>query len=128
ENWPEETGGIVGQTLGAVFPADHQTLFEPLYRRVFAGETVLEECQLYDMTYHVRLFPLAEAGEVIQFGAAIYQNMTVQAELVGVLHNQEYRYERLFEQTNDAIFILDTEGRHVEVNQRALEMFGYSLT
>lgn len=37
----------------------------------------------------------------------------------------ELRYRSLFEQSNDAVFILDLEGNHVQVNQRAANMLGY---
>ena len=36
------------------------------------------------------------------------------------------RYHALFEQTHDAIFILDFQGNHLEVNQRAADMLGYT--
>jgi len=36
------------------------------------------------------------------------------------------RYTSLFEQTHDAVFILDLEGHHLAVNQRAATMLGYS--
>lgn len=39
----------------------------------------------------------------------------------------ELRYLSLFEQSNDAVFILDLEGNHVQVNQRAAAMLGYQL-
>ena len=35
-------------------------------------------------------------------------------------------YQSLFEQTNDAVFILDLEGVHIKVNSRASEMLGYT--
>ena len=38
----------------------------------------------------------------------------------------EIRYRSLFEQTHDAIFILDLEGRHLDANPRAAEMLGYT--
>jgi len=38
----------------------------------------------------------------------------------------EGRYRALFDQTHDAIFILDLEGRHLDVNQRAADLLGYS--
>lgn len=37
----------------------------------------------------------------------------------------ELRYRSLFEQSNDAVFILDLEGNHVQVNRRAAHMLGY---
>lgn len=42
------------------------------------------------------------------------------------LVNYELRFHALFEQTHDAVFLLDFEGNHLDVNQRACEMFGYS--
>ncbi|MBK8025264.1 MAG: PAS domain S-box protein [Chloroflexi bacterium] len=36
-------------------------------------------------------------------------------------------YRSLFEQSNDAVFILDLDGSHVQANARAAEMLGYSL-
>ncbi|MBL8131054.1 MAG: PAS domain S-box protein [Anaerolineae bacterium] len=42
------------------------------------------------------------------------------------LQASEERYRALFEQANDAVFILDFNGRHLEVNQRAAEMLGYT--
>lgn len=36
------------------------------------------------------------------------------------------RYRALFEQTNDAIFLLNLQGAHLAVNQRATQMLGYS--
>jgi PAS domain S-box-containing protein/putative nucleotidyltransferase with HDIG domain len=36
------------------------------------------------------------------------------------------RYRALFEQTNDAIFILDLQGRHLDANRRAADMLGYT--
>lgn len=40
--------------------------------------------------------------------------------------NWDIKFEALFERTQDAVFLLDLEGRHLSVNQRACEMFGYT--
>ncbi|MBN1286540.1 MAG: PAS domain S-box protein [Anaerolineae bacterium] len=37
------------------------------------------------------------------------------------------RYRALFEQTNDAIFLLDLDGRHLAANRRAADMLGYTV-
>lgn len=42
------------------------------------------------------------------------------------LHLSEEKYSKLFQRSNDAIFIHDLEGRTIDVNQRALELFGYT--
>ncbi len=39
----------------------------------------------------------------------------------------ERRYQSLFNQSHDAIFILDLQGRHLQANQRAADMLGYTL-
>ena len=43
------------------------------------------------------------------------------------LRESEARYRALFEQSHDAVFILDLKGRHVAANQRAAEMLGYTV-
>jgi PAS domain S-box-containing protein len=42
------------------------------------------------------------------------------------LRESEARYRDLFENANDAIFVLDANHRYVDVNRRATELFGYS--
>jgi len=42
------------------------------------------------------------------------------------LPNYEQPYDALFEQTNDAVVILSSDGHYVAANQRATEMLGYS--
>jgi PAS domain S-box-containing protein len=42
------------------------------------------------------------------------------------LKTSEARFRSLFEQSNDAVLIIDLEGRHVAANLRAAEMFGYT--
>jgi diguanylate cyclase (GGDEF)-like protein/PAS domain S-box-containing protein len=39
----------------------------------------------------------------------------------------EHRYRALFEQSHDAVFILDVKGKHLEVNQRAADLLGYTV-
>lgn len=42
------------------------------------------------------------------------------------LRESEMRYRALFEQSHDAMFILDLQGNHLVANQRAADMLGYS--
>ncbi|MCK5264537.1 MAG: PAS domain S-box protein, partial [Candidatus Thorarchaeota archaeon] len=39
----------------------------------------------------------------------------------------EQLYRALFEQNNDAVFILDLEGNHIEANRQAAELLGYTI-
>ncbi len=45
---------------------------------------------------------------------------------IGELQKREEHFRRLFEQSNDAVFIYDIEGKIVDVNNKACEMLGYS--
>lgn len=42
------------------------------------------------------------------------------------LVNCEVQFNALFERTQDAVFLLDLQGKHISVNKRACEMFGYT--
>ena len=55
-----------------------------------------------------------------------YRDITERMQTEQTLQNAQKLYQTLFEQSADAVFILDLEGRHVEANQRATEMLGYS--
>ncbi|MFX0092477.1 MAG: PAS domain S-box protein, partial [Candidatus Hodarchaeota archaeon] len=43
------------------------------------------------------------------------------------LKEREQLYRALFERTNDAVFILSLDLKHLEVNQRAADMLGYTV-
>lgn len=55
-----------------------------------------------------------------------YRDITERKLAEQTLINAQKLYRTLFEQSADAIFILDLQARHVEVNQRATDMLGYS--
>ncbi len=59
----------------------------------------------------------------------IPQGRAVFAIIVDVSKKRQadVRYRALFEQSNDAVFIVDLTGRHLQVNQRAADMFGYTV-
>lgn len=46
---------------------------------------------------------------------------------VSEVREAKKRYYALFEQSNDAVFILDLNGRHIQINQRAADLLGYTI-
>jgi diguanylate cyclase (GGDEF)-like protein/PAS domain S-box-containing protein len=45
----------------------------------------------------------------------------------GNLRASEARYRSLFEQSHDAVFLADLQGRNLAINRRAADMFGYTV-
>lgn len=58
---------------------------------------------------------------------AIARDITERKRAEDAQHQAEIRYRSLFDQSHDAVFILDLQGRHQAANRRAAEMLGYSL-
>jgi len=56
----------------------------------------------------------------------IIRDVTERAQTDHALRASERKYRSLFDQYHDAIFILDLQGRHLDANQRAADMLGYT--
>lgn len=63
---------------------------------------------------------------VVLMGLAIVTH-TVGQYYKRELADSEARYRALFQQSHDAVFMLSLNGDHIEANQRAADMLGYTL-
>src|SRR5258707_12899534 len=72
--------------------------------------------------YEARMV-VSGADEVL----ALVRNVTDRKRDENALRASEQQYRTLFEQSNDAIFLINLKGDYLSVNQRAAEMFGYSM-
>lgn len=75
---------------------------------------------------HVFLVGVLIIQVVIVIIIALYKRKNVTAQLANHLHHTEERYRDLFENANDAIFILDRKQNYIDVNLKAVELFGYT--
>ena len=57
---------------------------------------------------------------------AIWRDITDQKAAGKALLESEAKYRDLFENASDAVFVLDSELRYVDVNRRGLELLGYT--
>ncbi len=55
-----------------------------------------------------------------------YRDITESKRSEQSLRKSEARLQSLFNQTHDAVFMLDFQGRHIAANRRAAELFGYT--
>lgn len=56
-----------------------------------------------------------------------FADITARKKHERTLSEAQRRYYALFEQANDAVFIVDLNGRHLEANHRAAELLGYDI-
>jgi diguanylate cyclase (GGDEF)-like protein/PAS domain S-box-containing protein len=69
--------------------------------------------------------PLLLHGRLTLF--SIIHDITERKRTEDALHQSEAHFRPLFEQTHDAVFLLDMEGRYLVANQRSADMLGYTL-
>ncbi|MBN1938801.1 MAG: PAS domain S-box protein [Candidatus Aminicenantes bacterium] len=65
-------------------------------------------------------------GEVL-YCEGLFSDITERKRLEDERAESEALYRALFENANDAVFLLDLNGIHVKVNRKASEMTGYSV-
>jgi PAS domain S-box-containing protein len=66
-----------------------------------------------------------DGAHIGHFG--IQRDITQRIETEQALRTTQARYEALFHQSNDAVYLLDLEGHHIDANQRAADMLGYAM-
>jgi PAS domain S-box-containing protein len=123
---------LIGKpALTVVAPETHQEAAQVI-QRIWNGETL----EYMDLPVHTRS---GKALLVQISGRAFYRDgtlvetlhiardITLQKQAEEALKQREAQYRALFEQSHDAVFILDLQGRHIAANQRAAEILGYTL-
>ena len=69
--------------------------------------------------------PIASPAGVITHYVAVKEDITERKRLESELRITDLRMRSLFEQTHDAVFIMDLAGRFLDANLHALEILGY---
>lgn len=72
----------------------------------------------------ISINPLMIGGELLV--ACAIRDISKQKSIELALREREQTYRALFEYANDAIFLLSLEGVHLQVNQKAADLLGYS--
>jgi PAS domain S-box-containing protein len=120
-----------GRRLLELFPAmPDDGLFDAFVRVVETGEPFERESVVYEdpnaaggpihSVLHVRAVKFGD-GYIVSS-----RDLTAHARAEAALRASEDRYRTLVEQSTDAIFVLDADGRVVEANTASEELLGYA--
>jgi diguanylate cyclase (GGDEF)-like protein/PAS domain S-box-containing protein len=131
---PAEIGSTLDEWDSRVHPADREQVYAELQHILTEG------AEFYSSEHRVRCKDgsykwILDRGKVISRapgGAPLrvigtHTDITERKNAEVALRESEARFRSLFEQTHDAVFILDLEGRHLAANQRAADMLGYTF-
>jgi diguanylate cyclase (GGDEF)-like protein/PAS domain S-box-containing protein len=135
QRWKDDYGlgerDILGQSHYRIFP-DIPERWREVHRRGLAGEVIRAEEDRFEradgsehwLRWEVRPW---RVGPGVVGGIVIFSEDVTRLKRAEVaMQVSERRYRVLVEQSADALFVHDFEGRFVEVSQRACESVGYS--
>lgn len=133
----QTTGYSIEETLGKnpsilktghTTPEEYQKLWETITSgNVWQGEFLNKRKSGETFWESATIAPVFDDDGKITNFLAVKEDITERKEAEAEKREAELRYRALFEQSHDAIFILDLQGRQIAVNQRATSMLGYSL-
>lgn len=73
-----------------------------------------------------RVAPIRDAGGNVSHVLGVTRDITTLRQADAARRESESRYQILFEQAADGIFVCDPEGRFIDANPSGLELVGYS--
>lgn len=111
-----------------------QSLLAPEYQRTFLAEIsdkLAESFETIGARSDGSAFPIKVRAKGIPYQGLLYtavvmQDITYDKKVEQELIESVLRYRKLFEESNDAIYISAVSGKVLEVNQAWLDLFGYT--
>lgn len=129
-----EPDGVVNKVIwrSRVHPEDRERVIKKLDDSYAGTENFwsdefrfLKADGTYGIFYDRGVITRDETGRAIRLNGALIE-ITELANVKNQLINSEEKYRSLIEQASDAIFINDTDGHLLEVNESACRMLGYT--
>lgn len=111
-------------------PVDPEEL--PAARSIRTGEPVWDETLVVGrpgadpVILSVNAVPFAPEGEEVEESIVSFRDVTERRRAERALRRAERRFRRIFEDSEDAIYVTDRDGTIVEMNPAGLELFGYT--
>lgn len=118
---------LEGKSIHEVAPPETVQYIMPHYIAALNGVEDQFKIEFNQRIYNAKVVPIRNnLGEIIA-GMSVVQDITEQVKIENNLCESQKRYRALFEQINDAVFIVSLEGRFLEINQKAAQMLGYEV-
>jgi PAS domain S-box-containing protein len=118
--------GELKWVLEMVTPVQYRGKRAALVNFVDITERKWVEEELRQYRLHLEELVEERSAELRQANSVLHQEIAERRRAEETLRKSEERYRTLFEESRDAIFLTSREGIIVEVNQAALELFGYT--
>ena len=124
---------LIGKSGRILYPSneDYDNVGRVKYKQIAEGGTGRVETRfkckdgrIIDILLSSTPLNPANLGEGVTFTAL---DITERKKTELALKESEQRFRALFEQSPDALFLIDMEGRHIETNRRAADMLGYTV-
>jgi len=135
--WLKKFGGTSEQmlgtsSLGTVYPADHEKLFIAVFQSIENPNQPIQVTLRKPTPDGGLIWTLWEfvglqnSEGVVNEIQCVGFDITERKQAEESLRRSEQFYRALFEQTNDAVFLIDLEGKFFNVNTQAQKMHGYA--
>jgi PAS domain S-box-containing protein len=104
-----------------------QTALEGLQKNIRGEKSGPDEYELKrkdgsSVVAEISAFPVKRAGKVEVLGIA--RDTTERKRIEEALRKSQEQYKRLFDRANDSLIYLDDSGRIIDLNEKAVEIFG----
>lgn len=124
-----EDSEIIGLNVNNLIVSSEKESFK-LYKKVMQGNTVISETSRLSkdgLSIDVKILAFPIQLETNKIGiCAIYKDIAYEKSSMKALELQKIYFRKLFENSPEAICILDTEDKFIDVNAAFEKVFGYS--
>ncbi|MGD2247633.1 MAG: histidine kinase N-terminal 7TM domain-containing protein [Candidatus Methanofastidiosia archaeon] len=118
------TSELIGKPIKKVWPGEVDQLELPADGTERGKEVVLDTKE-GQRTYDVRVSPLTDWRGNLVSQVVVLRDITERKRAEELLHESEEKFRTIFENANDLIVYVDTQGKIVDINNKVEDIFGF---